>query len=305
MSDVTAVPVDLVPILDDLQALLGPLSQPPRPLDGGITNRNYRVTLGGAELVVRLPGKDTDLLGISREAERIAARAAAELGLSPDLVAAMDECTVTRYVTCTALAPADLRAAAEELGRMLRRFHDGGPQLPAAFDVPSLLDAYETVVHERQGELPRAWGEARQATAAIAAALGPPAPAVPCHNDLLAGNLIRDGTGHLLLVDWEYAGMGERYFDLGNLAVNNDFDSADEERLLHAYLGAPPDRRSHARLRLARVLSDAREAAWGVVQDAVSDLDFDFAGYAREHFERLDRACRRPEFSSWLDDARA
>ena len=112
---------------------------------------------------------------------------------------------------------------------------------------------------------------------------------VPCHNDLLAGNLIQTET-ELLLVDWEYAGLGHRYFDLGNLAVNNDFDEAAERRLLEAYFDDPAPLSRIAALRLFRLVSDAREAAWGVVQGMLSALDFDFAVYADEHFQRLDRA---------------
>ena len=114
---------------------------------------------------------------------------------------------------------------------------------------------------------------------------------VPCHNDLLAGNLIEAGD-QLLLVDWEYAGLGHRYFDLGNLAVNNGFDEVAERLLLEAYFEEPGGRGESrlAALRLFRLVSDAREAAWGVVQGLISALDFDFAAYADEHFERLDRA---------------
>ena len=54
------------------------------PLDGGITNRNFRVNFGGTDYVVRLPGKNTDLLGIDREAERLATKRAAELGPRPE-----------------------------------------------------------------------------------------------------------------------------------------------------------------------------------------------------------------------------
>ena len=68
------------------------------------------------------------------------------------------------------------------------------------------------------------------------------------------------------IVDWEYAGMDDRYFDLGNLAVNNGLDEDDETRLLEAYLGAPPTRGRLASLRLMRLMSDVREAMWGVVQ---------------------------------------
>ena len=42
-----------------------------------------------------------------------------------------------------------------------------------------------------------------------------------------------------------------------------------------------------ARLRLMRVLSDFREGMWGVLQQALSSLDVDFAAYAEQHLGRL------------------
>ena len=49
-----------------------------------------------------------------------------------------------------------------------------------------------------------------------------------------------------------------------------------------------------------RFMSDFREAMWGVVQQAISTLDFDFAGYAAEHFERLQRTAAEPRFRAAL-----
>jgi hypothetical protein len=54
-----------------------------------------------------------------------------------------------------------------------------------------------------------------------------------------------------------------------------------------------------------RLMSDFREAMWGVVQAAVSELDVDFAGYAAEHFTRLRRAAEDPRYPGWVSDARA
>ena len=116
---------------------------------------------------------------------------------------------------------------------------------------------------------------------------------VPCHNDLLPANLIHDGEA-MRIVDWEYAGMGNRYFDLGNLSVNNGFNEAGDEWLLECYWGEPCTRRRLATLRLMRIMSDLREAMWGVVQQAISELDFDFAEYAQEHFERVRAGVRGP-----------
>jgi thiamine kinase-like enzyme len=125
---------------------------------------------------------------------------------------------------------------------------------------------------------------------------------VPCHDDLLAANFIRS-RDRVWIVDWEYAGMGDRYFDLGNLSVNNEFADADDERLLEAYWGEPCTPRRFAALRLMRAMSDVREALWGVVQGAISDLDLDFADYADQHLRRLQATTADPRFERWLSDA--
>ena len=169
----------------------------------------------------------------------------------------------------------------------------------------TLLEQYAATVSEQGGELPGEYAFASSVAARIAAGVGS-VESCPCHDDLLAANIIRAADeGRLMIVDWEYAGMGDPRFDLGNLAVNNDFDDADERRLLAAYHGAEPDDARRAQLKLMRVLSDAREAAWGVVQGVLSELEFDFEGYAGEHFERLRSAVAGPDFEEWLAAAGA
>jgi thiamine kinase-like enzyme len=283
-------------IVARLARQLGPAEHPPEPLDGGITNRNFRVRFGARDCVVRLPGKDTALLGIDRVAERHANEAAAALGIAPQVIAADEDCLITEYLDA---APADAARQADALGHALRTFHDSATLLTTRFWVPELLDQYASIITERTGALPADY-EQTQALARRIATVLPLGDPAPCHNDLLPGNLLEAG-GRVLLVDWEYAGMGHRLFDLGNLAVNNEFGDEAERRLLSAYFGEPPTTARTAGLKLMRLLSDAREAAWGVVQGAVSDLDFDFSAYARKHFERLRDAA--PNLEHWISVA--
>jgi thiamine kinase-like enzyme len=290
-------------ILELLEASLGPLSGTPTPLSGGITNRNYRVTLGGAEYVVRRPGKDTELLGIDRRAEHLANERAADLGIAPGVVTTLADSLVTRFIACRAVSADELAEGVPEIARSLRSFHDSALRLPVSFRVTDLLLAYSAIVRGRGHPLPAGYAETLSTAERIDVALGPAEPR-PCHNDLLAGNLIRaQDDGRILIVDWEYAGMGDPRFDLGNLSVNNDFDEDADERLLLAYDGRRPSDARRAQLKLMRLLSDAREAAWGVVQAAVSELDFDFSAYAREHFERLLATAAEPCFEQWLKGA--
>jgi thiamine kinase-like enzyme len=123
---------------------------------------------------------------------------------------------------------------------------------------------------------------------------------VPCHNDLLNANFIDDGE-RLRIVDWEYAGMGDRFFDLANFSINHEFGEEDNRMLLEAYFGAV--REELRALRLMRFMSDFREAMWGVVQQGISELDFDFVAYADEHFARLRRTAEDEAFADALDDA--
>jgi thiamine kinase-like enzyme len=299
-GDVGAVG-ELSEILQRLEPSLGPVGRGPAPLEGGITNRNYRALLGEREYVIRLHGKDTDLLGISREAERMANETAARLGIAPAVAAEFEGGLVTEFLSCESLGGPDLEGRAEELGVALRAFHDSGLELPAKFWVPDLLADYTDLIHGKGAGLGGAYEQAVALAGQIAEAIGTEGALRPCHNDLLAGNIIlsRD-SGRVILVDWEYAGMGHPFFDLGNLSVNNDFLETTDNRLLRAYLGESPSEAQAAALKLMRVLSDVREGAWGVMQSQVSDLEFDFDGYATEHFNRMSAAATRPEFARWL-----
>ena len=104
-------------------------------------------------------------------------------------------------------------------------------------------------------------------------------------------------------MDWEYAGMGDRYFDLGNLSINNDLREEDDELLLERYFGEPCSDRRRAAVRLMRIMSDFREAMWAVVQIAISKIEFDYAAYAARHFARLQESASDIRYPSWLRHA--
>ena len=255
------------------------------PLGGGITNRNFRVEAAGEEFVLRIGGKDTELLGIDRVAEHAASCVAADLGLGPEVVAFVEPegYLVTRYVDGE-VGKVDL----DRVGAALRRLHDG-PALPARFDSFRVVEAYRATAHERGVAVPSAYPRAKEIANRIERRRSG-TTLRPCHNDLLSANFIDDGI-RLWLVDWEYAGMGDPFFDLGNFAVNNELREEGENELLAAYGSDDAEA-----LVLMRFMSDFREAMWGIVQLAISELDFDFKAYAEEHFERLARTAADPRF---------
>ena len=296
-------------IVNRLSRRLGESGGTPVPLDGGITNRNFRARFGDAEYVIRIPGKDTSLLEIDRGAELIANERAAECGIAPEVAAMLDDpqCIVTEFIEGEGLSSEQLRepAVLAEVARSLRAFHGLEQPLTSSFDSFRIVETYAETAVGRGATLPDAYAEAQRCAGEIEAALtGPEHEPVPCHNDLLAANFIAAAAGgRLYLVDWEYAGMGDRYFDLANFAVNNELGEAAEEALIADYFGEPLIGGRLAALRLMRFMSDFREAMWGVVQRVVSELDFDFSDYADRHFDRLRETAADPRFRGWLREA--
>jgi thiamine kinase-like enzyme len=259
------------------------------PLGGGITNHNFKVSCGGAAYVVRIGGRDTELLGIDRFVERRATLAAAALGIGPDVVAFVEPegYLVTRFVEGETG-----RVTAAEAAALMRRLH-AGPAIPGRFDAFRTVEAYADIARRRGVPPPPAYAAAKATADRVERRRGPVALR-PCHNDLLAANFVHDNE-RVWLVDWEYAGMGDPAFDLANFAVNNELDEEGDLTLLDAYGRGDPD--THV---LMRFMSDFREAMWGLVQQAIAELDFDFAGYAAEHFERLERTAAEPRFRTAL-----
>ena len=262
-----------------------------RALSGGITNRNFLIEAAGAHdrYVVRLAGNDTHLLGISREVEHAATVAAAGVGVGPEVVAFVrpEGYLVTKFIVGGPVTdeavhkPATIRRVADSI----RRFHDG-PAIPGLFMPFRIVEAYRALAMARGVSIPAAYADATAVARRIEGAfVASPVEIRPCHNDLLNANFIDDGD-RIRILDWEYAGLGDPFFDLGNFSVNHGLTPAEDAILLEAYEGSARPARL-ARIYLMRIMSDFREAMWGVLQQGISSLDVDFVAYADEHFERL------------------
>ena len=269
-------------------------------LGGGITNHNLKVEVDGELFVLRVAGKDTNLLGIDRGVELAATQAAAAVGVGPRIVEFVEPegWLVTRFIE-GAIPPVERMRDPDMLTRVaqaLRAFHDGLP-IPGSFDSFRVVEIYRETALARGGTIPEAYEWAHGIAQKIEALRGG-AELKPCHNDLLNANFLDDGA-RLRIVDWEYAGMGDVFFDLANFSINHELDVAASATLLEAYFGEARSEAAAA-LELMRFMSDFREAMWGVVQTAVSELDFDFASYAAEHFERLEQISAAPAFQNAL-----
>jgi thiamine kinase-like enzyme len=275
------------------------------PLSGGITNLNYKIETGDGACVLRITGEGTELLGIRREVEYAANLEAGRLGVAPEVLYFIqpEGYLVTRFINGAPIppeqmvTPENITAVAEKL----RRFHTQAKPLASEFNVFRRIEMLSEVSRRYHSPFPEDFDwimtRLREVEAAL---LKDPYTPTPCHDDLLNLNFLKED-GDIRILDWEYAGMGDIFFDLSNFSHHHLFNEDQVNILLQAYFGQVTPR-LYARLRLMWPMSEIHEAMWGTTQIGISKLDEDFKGYADQFFGRARQWLRHPRFEQWLID---
>ncbi len=263
-------------------------------IEGGISNHNFVVRVGGNAFVARL-GEERPLLGIDRRNEVVCHRAASGLGVAPEVIHSERGLLVTHFVAGRTLTPADVRGPdyIVRIAALLRRLHDSWNRLTGEmlyFCPFQTVRTYAATAARIGAQLPSDIAEMLADAALLSRRITPFRPAL-CHNDLLAANLIDSG-GWLWLVDWEYAGIGHPSCDLANLSANARFATGQDRDLLAAYHGDFTPLHL-AELRIFKAISLLRESLWASIQTVTSDIDFDYHGYAAENLVAFRQARSR------------
>jgi thiamine kinase-like enzyme len=264
---------------------------------GGLTNRVFRA--GG--LVLRLPGRGTEEY-IDRGNEAVAAREAARAGVSPAVIHA-DPVTgvmVTRFVEAAAtMSPEAFRArpgAPARAGRAFRRLHDSGARFPFRFELFAMIDDYLRILATKDVALPEGYhAVVAEAQAARAALARRPVAPVACHCDPLCENFLDTGE-RMWIVDWEYSGMNDPMWDLGDLAVEGRFGPGEEAEMLAAYFEGPPPAADRARMVVYKAMCDLLWTLWGLIQLANGNPADDFRAYADGRFARCRALMAGPDY---------
>lgn len=263
----------------------------PQALDGGITNVNFTVVDGGKKFVVRV-GDDIPQHQIMRFNERAASIAAHQAGLSPEVVHTEPGILVIRFIEGRTLCAEDI-ARPEMLARIIPLLKTCHHKIPEFLNGPALIFWVFHVLRDYTHTLKKGGSShigKLDRLQKIACDLEVRVGAIEMvygHNDLLAANFIDDGK-RLWLIDWDYAGFNSPLFDLANLASNNKFNRDQESALLAGYYQREPDADTWKRFGAMKCASLLRETMWSMVSEIHSDLDFDFAGYTAENFDRFE-----------------
>ncbi len=305
-------PAPSAQVLDRLHAALRDLPElvgEPRtvhPLEGGLTNFNFKVATPGRTVVVRLSSSDGDLLAIDREAEHTNSLRAAASGAAPAVVGYLPQhqALVVEWVEGRTLTSADLHdeSMLVRVAEACRRLHSG-ERFDGDFDMFAIQQRYLAIVQERGFRLPGRYLELLPQAGRVAEALAVRREStVPCNNDLLAANFIDDG-GRLWVIDYEYGGNNDPCFELGNIWSESELTLDQLQVLVDGYYGEHL-RHKVARARLLGLMARYGWTLWASIQAEVSPIEFDFWAWGMAKYELALAEFDGPDFDHLLAEAR-
>jgi thiamine kinase-like enzyme len=277
------------------------------PLGGGITNHNYVVHVNSKPFVVRIPGAGTELF-IDRDNELDCAIAAGKTAVSPEVIYHLkpENISVVQFIRGRTLTTAEISSSnrlTKRIVQAIMTIHDKAV-FHSIFDPFDTIRRYRGYGKEYNAPLPDDIEWMFSLADSIESAMARNRPRnVACHNDFLSENFLDDGE-KIWIIDWEYGGMGDPYFDLGDFAVEHPFSREQEKMIIAQYCRGK--NRGHSaglcRMLLYKIVSDLWWGIWAMIQHKVSKIDFDFYTYGNNRFERLRRNAKDSNFEAWLQE---
>lgn len=277
---------------------------------GGLTNLVHRVAAPQGDVIVRVPGDGTEEY-IDRAVEITNANAAYRAGVSPEVLWAdaktgiMISRTIDGITTMTPELFKSRAGSPARAGEALAKLHRSGETFDFRFELFAMIDDYLKVLATKKAELPEGYHDIVKAAEPVKEALAAsPAGLAPCHCDPLCENFLDDGEV-MWIVDWEYSGMNDPLWDVGDVSVEAGMDEAQEAELLRGYFGQDPTAAEKGRVVIYKAMCDLLWTLWGLIQHADDNPAEDFWAYSTTRFERCKNLMQSPEFEGHLAAVRA
>lgn len=275
---------------------------------GGLTNIVFRVRRDGRDYLLRIPGPGTESY-IDRKVEAHNSAAAARSGVSPEVLHFDVESglMLADYIQAPTMSPESFvrtPGAPERAGRAFKKLHTSGETFEFRFELFSMIDDYLGVLSQKNATLPEGYHDAVAEAESVREALDAnPASLAPCHCDPLCENFLDDGK-RMWIVDWEYSGMNDPIWDLGDLSVEAGFDDAQDREMLRAYCDGEPGAETVSRMVIYKAMCDLLWTLWGLIQHADGNTAEDFWAYSEERFARCRALMADPAFADHVKRVR-
>lgn len=257
---------------------------------GGLTNFSFKVDFeNGESYVFRLPGEGTEEL-INRHDEKVSTTLACDLGIDSELIMFDDDngIKIMKFVSNgETMNDENLRKdkSIEEVADIFKKLHGSGVDTKIPFEVFDMANGYEKFIIANGVELYDDWDEIRSEVMALKERVDKVGTTkAPCHNDSLCENWLHDAD-RMYLIDWEYAGMNDPYWDLADISIEAAYDKEMDDKLLKRYHDGEPTKNQRLRFEANKIYLDFLWTLWGKTR-----VPFDgepLEEYARNRYERL------------------
>lgn len=258
---------------------------------GGMTNANYKVSTLSGNYILRIPGKCTEEM-ISRKQEKYNSKLAYLLDLNVDTIYFNEQegIKITRFVDhAETLSPQTARQEENmiQTSALMRKLHDSNVELQSTFDVAEELLKYEQLVKEANTSFYPGYEAVRKTFFALFAKLDELGwEALPCHNDLVAENFIKNEQ-RMYLIDWEYAGKNDPMWDVAAHLIECEFSKQEEALFLQYYFKGRECTAVHRqKILICKILQDVLWSVWTIAKEAKGE---DFGTYGIDRMRRAQK----------------
>ena len=241
----------------------------------GLTNTNYRIVIDDDCFVLRISGKNTTHLGIDRTAEYQALKVAESAGIGPEIVYFIkpEGHLLTRWIDGTHWTHEEYRKPRniELMVKTVKKLHSL-PPLPFEFNIFRRVESFIKTAESYEIPFPENFDQFIETMKSVERDQLRDISSWFhfCHNDLVAVNLLYcERKNEVKVIDFEFAGMGDIYYDLANLVYCHDnigpIPNDLEEFLLKCYFGKVTDNK-RIRLTGMKYMFTLFTAMWGLAQ---------------------------------------
>jgi len=272
------------------------------PINSGITNINFEVTVGKKIFFLSMPYSNSKLLNIDYGNKYYNNKICGEINISPRVIHFIESenLLVTEFIKSKASSLAIFQSSKkiEQLVKNIKLLHNANPFL-RNFNMLSQISYYQNILKKEY--VPKKLFKYVNTIKTLKQKLYlPNDKLVPCHNDLLAENIINKDN-QIFIVDFDYSGNNDPCFELGNLSVEMEYNDEQINKLVRAYYG---EINEHiiSRVNLQGIVSDIGWSLWSYVQVKNSNLNFDYSTHAIYRLERAINKMESKEYELWINN---
>lgn len=266
-------------------------------LSGGITNKLYRVKSEKGDFTVRIYGDKTELF-INRDFEVQALEEMAKIGVASKVISYMPEIgvTIVEFIGDSIVLNNDSfldKTLYPKIVRPIRKIHNSKVKLKKTFDPFVEVGKMASILEKRNVKYPEfdIQGTIKRLEKLYNVIKIPETDFVACHNDLLADNfiMIKEEYRHkydspMYIIDWEYAGMAPRYYDIADMFQEVLIPRESEKQLLTEYCQDNEFDKTLYYVDLFKPFPDIFWFLWSLIQLNISTIEFDFYNYGKTKY---------------------